>query len=254
VLIWACIALFCGLLTSVASAEDEPVTVFAASSLTDAVTTIAEQHEIETGQSVRLSFASSSTLARQIEAGAPADIFISASADWMEYLAERNLIVAGSQIAPIGNRLVWIGPADQPAPPQDALSNAASLQQYLGDIGRFAMGDPAHVPAGIYGAQALRSLELWAIAEPRLARADNVRAALALVARGETPLGLVYATDAAITEQDVQVLGEIPATSHKPITYPAVRLNDTEATKAVFAMLINPEALSVFGQFGFVVE
>ena len=255
VLIWACIALFCWLLTSVASAEDEPVTVFAASSLTDAVTTIAEQHEIETGQSVRLSFASSSTLARQIEGGAPADIFISASADWMEYLAERNLILAGSHIAPIGNRLVWIGPADQPAPPQDALSNAASLQQYLGGIGRIAMGDPAHVPAGIYGKEALASLGLWSRFAPNVVQTDNVRAALRLVASGQVPFGIVYVTEAR-AEARVRIIHRFPPSRHQDIPYPMaiVAGKDRPAVRALWPRLQSPAAGDIFRANGFIMK
>ncbi len=196
----------------------EPVTVFAAASLTNALQDIGEAYTAKTGKRLRFSFASSSVLAKQIEAGAPAHIFVSADEAWMDYLQERNAIATGTRVSPIGNRLVLVAPADSPLTPA-ALSRGFDLAGLLGPNGRLAVGDPAHVPAGIYAKDAMTALGLWQGVESRLARADNVRAALALVETGEAPLGVVYATDAAASRK-IKVVAAFPAGSHKPVTYP----------------------------------
>jgi molybdate transport system substrate-binding protein len=229
-------------------------TVFAAASLTDAMTAVGAAYTEATSEEVRFSFAASSTLARQIEAGAPAAIYASADERWVDYLAERQLIASDTRVSPIGNRLVLVAPADATV---DAIALAAGvdLPALLGEGGRLAVGDPAHVPAGIYAAEALASLGLWDEMAPRLARADDVRAALALVARGEAPLGIVYATDAAVTD-DVRVVGTFPPDSHTPITYPfaVVAGAEDEAVTRLFDFMTGEEALAVYARFGFAVE
>lgn len=229
----------------------EPLTVFAAASLTDAMTAAGETYRKKTGSEIRFSFAASSTLARQIEAGAPAQLFASANEAWMDYLEERNLIISETRSSPIANRLALIAPRATPLG-EVTVDGSLDLPALLGAEGRLAIGDPAHVPAGLYAKQALESLGLWTAVEQRLARVDNVRAALALVESGETPLGIAYATDARISE-GVMVLGLFPRDSHKPITYPfAVVAGQEHATARGFlAFLTSDAGLAVFERFGF---
>ena len=245
-------ALVCALQVSPQpSGGQEPLTVFAAASLTDAMTEAGNAYREKSGVLLRFSFASSSTLARQIEAGAPADIFASANEQWMDYLEERGLIAAKTRTSPIANRLALVAPkATEPV--QATVNAALDLPGLLGAGERLAVGDPAHVPAGIYARQALEDLGYWVELEPRLARADNVRAALALVERGETPLGIAYATDARIAE-GVAVLGLFPETSHDPISYPFALTAETERAEArdFLAFLTGDEGLAIFKRFGF---
>ncbi|GMG84269.1 molybdate ABC transporter substrate-binding protein [Paralimibaculum aggregatum] len=221
----------------------EPLTVFAAASLTDALEEIAAAHAAETGRRPRLAFAASSTLARQIEAGAPADLFLSANARWMDRLEAKGLLAPGTRRDIAGNRLVLVGPAGTAPAPAAALLAAAT--------GRIALGDPDHVPAGIYARAALEHLGLWDRLAPRLARADNTRAALALVARGETPLGIVYASDALVAP-DLAVLAEMPADSHPPIRYPAaiVAGRDGAAARAFLERLSGAAARAALARHG----
>ena len=232
----------------------EPVTVFAAASLTDAVERIAELYEAETGEAVRLSFAASSTLARQITAGAPAQIYLSANERWMDHVAEAGLLEPATRVSALGNRLVLIAPADGEL---DFVTVDAELdlRALVDDGARIAMADPDHTPVGLYAKEALRTLGLWAEAAPRLARTAEVRAAVALVASGEAPLGVVYATDAAVTPA-VEVVGRIPAETHSPIRYPFAILEGaaTPAVEAFFAFLRGPEATAVFEDAGFSVR
>lgn len=234
-----------------ASRASDSVTVFAASSLTSAVTEISARYTKATGQRVRLSFAASSALARQIAAGAPADIYLSANQDWMDYLAKRGLIEPDSRTASVGNRLVLIAPADSPLR-RMKITRTLDLPKLLAPDGRIAVGDPAHVPAGVYAKQALIQLGLWPDAAPRLARLDNVRHALSLVERGETPLGIVYATDARITNR-VRIVGEFAAGSHAKISYPFVILNGRRnaVVDAFYAYLTGETGLATFRNFGF---
>lgn len=231
----------------------EPVTVFAAASLTDAMTKAGRIYEERTGTHVRFSFASSSTLARQIEAGAPADLYASANEKWMDWLEARGLVLSRTRKSPVANRLVLIAPEnDRPEndrPPGN--ERIANLPELIGSHGRLAMGDPAHVPAGIYGRQALKSLHLWTRLQPRLAAADNVRAALALVERGEAPYGIVYATDARIA--GVRVVEPFPDATHTPITYPFALIKDGNGKQAgkFLAFLTSDEGLAIFERFGF---
>ncbi|HYE51293.1 MAG TPA: molybdate ABC transporter substrate-binding protein [Azospirillaceae bacterium] len=241
--------LLVALVLSVAPARAEEVTLLAASSLTAALTEVGAAYEARTGTRVRLSFAASSALAKQIENGAPADLFFSADEPWMDYLAERRLILPETRVSPVGNRLVLVMPAATARPV--ALDRAPDLTALLGG-GRIATGDPDHVPVGRYARQALTSLGLWSQAEPLLARADNVRAALGFVERGEAAAGIVYRTDAAGNPR-VAVAAEFPAGSHAPITYPlaVVAGRDRPAVRALRAFLAGPEALEIFRRHHF---
>lgn len=199
-----------------ARAEERALLVFAAASLKNALDAAAEDFTGAAGTSVTISYAASSTLAKQIEAGAPADIFISADLDWMDYLAERGLIRADTRRNLVGNTLVLIAPAK--APVELAIGPGLPIAETLGD-GRLAMANTQAVPAGKYGKAALETLGVWSGVEGKLAQADSVRGALALVSRGEAPLGIVYATDAA-ADPEVVVVGTFPADTHPEIVYP----------------------------------
>jgi molybdate transport system substrate-binding protein len=225
--------------------------VLAAASLTDAMEAVGAEYFATTGERVRFSFASSSTLARQVEAGAPAAIFVSANGEWMDYLALRGLIEAETRAAPIGNSLVLVAPADSPLTEVN-VDSSLDLAALLGPDGRLAVGDPAHVPAGQYAEAALKALGLWDAAEPRLAPALDVRAALALVERGETPMGVVYATDAGASA-GVKVVGVFPAASHPPVTYPFAILAGarTPAAERFLAYATGEPGLAVFERYGF---
>ncbi len=230
-------------------AQARDVLVFAAASQRDALEVVMAAWTKGGGGTAKASYESSSTLARQIEQGAPADLFISANETWMDYVAARKLIDPATRVDLLGNTLVLVGPKGV-APV--AIAKGFDLATLLGD-GRLAMGDPDHVPAGIYGKAALTSLGVWTVVEPKVARAANVRAALALVARGETPLGVVYGSDAA-ADATVAVAGTFPADSHPPIVYPAAVLaasGEPEAAKKLMAFLKTPEASRIFASYGF---
>ena len=231
------------------AAEVPPVTVFAAASLTPALTEIAARLEEEKGVEVHLVFASSGVLARQIANGAPADLFISANRQWMDWLVARGLI-DGPPIALFGNRLVLVQPAD--ASESIALDN--TLPARLGD-GRLAIGDPGHVPAGIYAREALETLGLWPRLEHAAVFLPNVRAAMLLVERGEAAAGIVYASDAALTDK-VRVAATFPPESHAPIVYPAGIVADgrRQAAPEFLRYLQGPEARAVFRRHGFAVD
>jgi molybdate transport system substrate-binding protein len=228
-----------------------PLTVFAAASLTDAMRALAAEWAARGNPAPRLSFAASSALARQVEGGAPADLFISADEPWMDYLQGRNLIVEATRVSPIGNVLVLVAPASSARPVP--LSRGTDLAATLGPNGRIATGDPAHVPVGRYAQAALEWMGQWGAIAPRLARADNVRAALLLVERGEAPFGIVYATDAAASP-GVRVVGTFPAESHPPVTYPFALLRRAEGNaqaRALLAFLTGPETVPGWQRFGF---
>lgn len=228
------------------------ITVLGAASTTNAITEISRTFERATQVTVMHSFASSSTLARQIAAGAPADIYLSANPNWMDYLARRDMIEPDSRVDLLGNRIVVV--AARGHPPNLAGASIAELLERLGDD-KLAMGDPAHVPAGMYGKRALTHLGLWKSVESKLAPTRDVRAALVLVERGETPLGIVYATDAAISET-VDVIGSFPADSHPPIVYPVaiVKGRGTAPVRDFLAFLGSPEARHVYRRHGFTVR
>ncbi|RAI54571.1 molybdate ABC transporter substrate-binding protein [Roseicella frigidaeris] len=247
----ALLAVTLGLLVAPAARAQEAVTVFAAASLTDAMRALAQDWQSRGHPAPRLSFAASSALARQIEQGAPADLFMSADEPWMDYVQQRDLIVPDTRVSPLGNALVLIAPADAAKPV--ALARDTDLLALLGPQGRIATGDPAHVPVGKYAQAALTWMGQWEALSPRLARADNVRSALLLVERGEAPYGIVYSTDAAASSA-VKVVGTFPAASHPPITYPFAltkrAANHAEA-RALLAFLTGPEAMPVWQRFGF---
>lgn len=233
-----------------------PLTVFAAASLQDALRALEPDWRAggAANPPMRLSFAASSALARQIEQGAPADLFLSADEPWMDYLAQRDLILPETRVSPLGNALVLVAPARSPLLPV-TIGAGTDLAALLGPQGRLATGDPAHVPVGLYAKAALEQLGQWAVVAPRLARAENVRAALLLVERGEAPLGIVYATDARASP-GVKVLGRFPAGSHPPVTYPFAVLRRAAGraeARALLAFLAGPEAAATWRRFGFTV-
>jgi molybdate transport system substrate-binding protein len=222
--------------------------VYGAASLTDALGEAARVFGERTGIDVKTSFASSSVLAKQIEAGAPADLFVSADPEWMDYLVQRGLIKAGSRHDLLGNRLVLIAPADSRV--ELRLRPGANLAAALG-AGRLAAGDPDGVPAGRYARAALTKLGLWDQVAARLVRAENVRAALEYVARGEAPLGIVYRTD-ALADRRVRIVDTFPADSHPPIIYPvALTAHAGPAAARFAAFLTSVPARQIFARYGF---
>lgn len=225
----------------------EPVLLFAASSLQTAIDALVPEIEQETGLVVVTSYAASSTLARQIEQGAPAGVFISADQAWMDYLQDRDLVETGSRITLLTNALVVV--TGDPASTLDLTSRDSWLAA-LGD-GRLAVADPSGVPAGRYAREALTSLGLWDTVERRLAPGDSVRAALRLVARHEAPLGIVYRTDAQ-ADSAVRVLATFPPSSHTPIEYPAAAIrNVDERSSRLLEFLAGDAARRVFDAHGF---
>ena len=237
------------LATAAAGAAERVLTVFGAASLTNVLQEIGDSYTAETKVPVRFSFAASSALARQIESGAPADVFMSADQEWMDYLQTRNLIAPRTRANVVTNALVLIAPADSTL--QLKVARNFPLAAALGDSGRLATGDPASVPVGKYAKAALTSLGVWARVESRVVAADNVRTALNFVARGESPVGIVYATDAK-TEPKVKVLDTFPASSHEPITYPvAATVTAGTDAGAFLSYLRGPKARAAFAKAGF---
>jgi molybdate transport system substrate-binding protein len=234
------------LLAAPALAQD--VTVFAAASLKNALDDINAAWSAETGKSATISYAASSALAKQIEEGAPADVFISADLDWMAYVSERNLTKKDTEVQLLGNRIVLIAPADSTATVE--IGGGFDLASLLGD-GRLAMANVDAVPAGRYGRAALESLGVWDSVADRIAQAENVRAALALVATGEAPLGIVYRTDAA-ADRSVNILGTFPEDTHPPIVYPAAATAEAGPEADTFlAYLQTDTAIELFEAQGF---
>jgi molybdate transport system substrate-binding protein len=232
-------------LTGAIQSPGPPFLVFAAASLKTTLDTIREQW---TGGSAVVSYAASSTLAKQLESGAPAELFISADEDWMDYLQQRKLIDPQTRIDLLGNTLVLIAPKDSDV--ALAIEPGFPLAVRLGD-GHLAMGDPAAVPAGKYGKAALEALGVWSAVASRVAAAETVRAALMLVARGEAPLGIVYQTDAS-AEPSVRIVGTFPPDSHPPIVYPmALTLAAGLEARAFAAYLHEPAARALFEGQGF---
>jgi len=231
-----------------AEVQQPQILVFAAASLTDAIQEASGSYEKTAHVTVKSSFDSSSVLARQIEAGAPADVFFSADTKWMEYLQSRNLIQAASRKDLLGNRLVLIGPAQSPI--QLKIAPHFPLAAALGK-GKLATGDPDSVPAGRYARSALTTLGVWDEVAPQLARAENVRVALLYVARGEAPLGIVYASD-ALADKSVRVVDTFPADTHEPIVYPIALTTHAKSQAAAFvAYLAGPHGHDIFVKYGF---
>jgi molybdate transport system substrate-binding protein len=230
-----------------ASAKD--IVVFAAASLKNALDESSASYQRETATGILISYAASSTLAKQIENGAPADLFISADLDWMDYLQQRHLIKPETRVTLLGNRLVLIAPADSTATVE--IRPGFALADLLGDQ-RLAMADPGAVPAGKYGKAALEKLGVWPSVEAKVAPAEDVRAALLLVERRETPLGIVYATDAA-ADKGVRIVASFPEDSHAPILYPAAEVasGDNPGTAAFLAYLESDRARPFFEPQGF---
>ena len=235
-------------LASTGTALAADVTVFGAASLSEALKEIAVNYEKQSGKQVAVSLAASSALARQIEASSGADIFISADLDWMDYLDNKGLIQHDTRENLLGNKLVLVAG-------KDAGTNITIAPHFdlLGALkgGRLAMADPDSVPAGKYGRTALISLGAWNGVVNRVVNAENVRVALAYVARGEAPLGIVYETDAK-ADKNVKIVGEFPENSHQPILYPAALVKDAKPEARTFlAYLASPVARAIFEKDGF---
>jgi molybdate transport system substrate-binding protein len=226
----------------------DSITVFAAASLTDVMQELSAEYTKATGTKVELSFAATSILARQIESGAHADVFFSADQDWMDYLEQRSLVQKATRRNLLGNRLALVAPASSSVRLQ--IKSGFPLRGAL-DGGRLATGDPDSVPVGRYARAALTNLGVWKDVEDHLVRADNVRSALAFVARGESPLGIVYETDARLDKR-VRIVDIFPEESHLPITYPIALTSNAAAKAASFVeFLRGPVGDARFEAFGF---
>ena len=231
-----------------AEARQPQILVFAAASLTDVLQEIGAAYEKISGAHLKMSFDASANMARQIEACAPADVFFSADEQWMDYLQSRNLIQAATRRNVVGNRLVLIAPAGSQI--KLRIAPHFPLVAALGD-GRLATGDPDSVPVGRYARSALTALGVWDEVASRLARGENVRAALMYVGRGEAPLGIVYASD-ALVDKRVRVVDTFPANTHAPIVYPVALTKFAKADAAGFlTYLFSPSAHEMFIKYGF---
>ena len=227
----------------------EQITVFAAASLKNALDDANAAFTKATGLKVVASYEASSALAKQIEQGAPADVFISADMRWMDYANEHKLIKPDTRVNLLGNKLVLIAPKDSKLD-HVTIGDGFDIARLAGD-GRIAVADVKAVPAGLYAKAALEKLGAWAAAEPKLAQAENVRATLAFVARGETPVGIVYETDAKI-EPKVKIIGAFPDESYPPVTYlVAATTNGKAAAARYLSFLATPAAKAIFGRYGF---
>ena len=234
-----------------AASDTKPVTVFAAASLTDVLQELGTAYTAQSGTRLEYSFAATSMLARQVESGAHADVFFSADQEWMDYLAQRDLIRVGTRRNLLGNRLALVAPADSTLQLKIAPGFAllAALQG-----GRLATGDPDVVPVGRYARSALTTLGVWNDVADRLVRADNVRTALAFVARGEAPLGIVYETDAR-ADKRVRVVDLFPDQSHLPINYPVALTTGAGPQAASFMEFLRSDvATKTFERYGFIVR
>ncbi|MGF1903291.1 molybdate ABC transporter substrate-binding protein [Aliivibrio sifiae] len=221
------------------------VTVYAASSLTNVMNDIVDAYQDETGERVRVSYAGSSSLARQIANGAPADIYLSANTKWMDYLIEEDQIEAGSKVDLLRNTLVLI--ASRSTPKEN------TWQWFIGQKGfRIAMADPRHVPAGIYGKQSLEKQFRWPEVKDHIASGNNVRSALLFVERDEAPLGIVYKTDALLSK-NVTVVEEFPEDSHDPIVYPMAIIKNKKSGQVTdfYQYLLSEKAKNTFTSYGF---
>ena len=230
---------------------EQPLTVFAAASLKTALDQADEAFTAETAIPVRASYAASSALAKQIAQGAPADVYASADVDWMDDLDSRKLVLAGTRVDLLGNRLVVIAANDSPV--STLALDPPSFTSALGGR-RLALAEVTSVPAGRYAKAALQNLGIWEKLRPHLAMAENVRAALRFVSRGEAPLGIVYATDAA-ADPEVKIVATFPADSHPPIIYPFAALagGNAERARSYLEFLQRPPARALFEKQGFTV-
>jgi molybdate transport system substrate-binding protein len=233
-----------------AAADTAPIVVFAAASLTDAMQQVADGYSKSSGTAVKISFAASSALAHQIESGAPADVFVSADRDWMDFLQSHGLIQIDSRQDLLGNRLALVAPTASKL--SIKIAPKFPLAAALGD-GHWVTGDPDSVPVGRYAKAALQHLGVWDSLVPGLVRADNVRGALTLVARGEVAFGIVYETDAMV-DAKVRVVDIFPADSHPPIVYPMALTKGASPQATAFVRYARgTEAAAVFRKFGFAV-
>jgi len=234
---------------SLPSFAADNVVVFAAASLKNALDNVNAAWKAESGKEATISYAASSALAKQIESAAPADIFISADLQWMKYLSDKKLIKPGSEIELLGNRIVLIAPKDSAA--EITIGPDFPLAKLLGD-GKLAMADVKAVPAGKYGKAALETLGVWSSVESKIAQAENVRAALKLVATGEAPLGIVYQTDAH-AEPAVKIIGTFPSNTHEPIVYPiGITASSANPEAEAFVKFVqSAKAKSLFEEQGF---
>lgn len=237
-----------------ANAQDkQPLTVFAAASLKNALDEVNANWTKQSGIDVRASYAASSALAKQIEESAPADLFLSADLQWMDYVEKKNLVRSGTRQSLLGNSLVIVAAKDSRIGDL-AVNDKLDLAKLLGD-GRLSIAGIEAVPAGRYAKAALTKLGLWGSVEKKLAEAENVRAALALVSRGEAPLGIVYSTDAA-ADKGVKIVGIFPADSHPAIVYPVAVMNASRNAQAEVyrKYLSSSEAVEVFKKHGFTIS
>lgn len=243
----AVLALGC-LLAVPASAED--VVVFAAASLTNALNEIGERFTAKTGNKMVASYAASSALAKQVEQGAVAQVFASADLKWVDYLQDKKLINPDTRFHLLGNTLVMIAPADSKLEKME-ITPKTDIAKLAGNA-KIATGNPDSVPVGLYFRQAMEKAGQWKDVEPKVARADSVRAALALVERGEVPFGIVYETDAAVSKK-VKIVGTFPGTMHDPIIYPFALIAGQEkpSARAFLDYLKTSEAKGVFARYGF---
>jgi len=247
--LFAAFMILCGSVQSPALAQDKSLIVFAAASMKNALDDIDTAFTAKTGVKVVASYAASSALAKQIEQGAPADIFLSADTDWMDYAAARKAINAPTRVNLLGNSIVLIAPKDSGID-NVAIGPGFDLAKLAGD-GKIATGDVKAVPVGKYAKAALEKLGAWQAAEPKFAMAESVRAALTLVARGEAALGIVYATDAKV-EPGVKIVGTFPADSHPAIVYPVAATATARAEAADYlAFLRSSMAKTVLEKYGF---
>lgn len=235
---------------SAASVHAQNVMVFAAASLKDALDDVARAYESTARDTVRVSYASSAALARQIDNGAPADVYIAADLDWMDYVDKRQRVKPGTRVYLLRNELVLAAPAASSLTVD--IRPGFPLAQLLGNR-RLAMADPDSVPAGKYGRAALEALGVWSSVASRIARAENVRAALLFVSRGEAPLGIVYRTD-VVADRNVRIAGVFPAASHAPIVYPMALLTNGKSPggKSFYDFVTTPTAGAIFRKHGFV--
>ncbi|MEA3178474.1 MAG: molybdate transport system substrate-binding protein [Gammaproteobacteria bacterium] len=246
---WLLAAVFLACGGMAVAADDSGLLVFDAASLTNVIDDLSKAFTANTHVPVKSSPAASSALAKQIEAGAPADVFFSADLEWMDYLDQRKLLKPGSRHDVVGNRLVLIAPADSKVDLK--IKKGVDFGPALGPQGKLATGDPDSVPVGKYAKTALEKLGAWDKLSGRIVRAENVRAALAFVARGEAPLGIVYKTD-ALAEKKVRIVAEFPEDTHLPITYPIAVTIHGGATAQQFVDFVRTKpAAEIFKKYGF---
>lgn len=247
-LLTACFALVAAVLPIVAQADE--LLVFAAASLKPALDEIMSMPEAKAVGDVKVSYAASSQLAHQIEAGAPAALFISADQDWMDEVQSRDLVVGDTRVDLLGNALVLVAPKDSTV--KLAIADHFDLAGALGTDGHLSLAEANSVPAGKYAKSALSKLGVWESVQARVVSADNVRAALNFVANGEAPLGVVYRSD-AVSEPAVRVVDTFPADTHAPIVYPIAILagHDTAAARKLLLLLRQPATQAIFRRYGF---